>query len=72
MTTVINTPPTSENSNSGLGIAVGVLVIAILVILFFMYVLPKLSTDDTTPEDSTINVNVELPASGETAVSSNP
>ncbi len=72
MTTIINTPPSGESSNSGLGIVVGVLVIAVLAALFFIYILPKIGTDNTAPEDNTINVNVELPTNEDASPSPSP
>lgn len=64
MTTVINTPPSGNNSDSGSGIILGVIVALILVTLFFIYVLPVLRTNmNTAPKNDSMNINVTLPTS---------
>ena len=62
MTTIINTPPTVENSDSGAGIVIGVVVALIVVVLFFVYALPAIR-GSATPTSANLNVSVTIPKS---------
>lgn len=59
MTTVINSPGNREDS--GMGIFFGVVGALILIALFFVFVLPTLRDTDTTSEEGTTQINVQLP-----------
>jgi len=58
MTTIVNTPPSTEDS--GTGIIFGVLAIVIIGVLFFVYGFPSLQNTDTQKSDN-IDINVTLP-----------
>ena len=69
MTTVINTPGTTQES-SGVGLVVGVIVAIVIVALFLMYGLPALrgtandggGTNINIPEKVDVNVQGPAPA----------
>jgi hypothetical protein len=65
MTTIINTPPSTESSDSGLGIVLGIIVGIVIVILFLIYGLPLLRNKPAATND-TVNVNVQLPTDTKT------
>jgi len=60
MTTVINSPGSSESG--GVGMIIGVLVSIIVIVLFFMYGLPALRGNQT---NESVDVNVQLPEGSE-------
>lgn len=63
MTTIVNTPPSGENSGSGMGMVFGVIIAIVLIALFFIYALPAMRTN-TVPQsgdNGDIDVNVKLP-----------
>ncbi len=77
MTTIINTPPTSqtvESADSGMGIILGVLFGILLVVLFLIYGLPAIRANNPQPKPDSINVNVQLPTTDKTnpAPTTNP
>ena len=60
MTTIINTPPSGENSNSVAIVAVGILLAVIAIVLFFVYVLPAIQGNEDADTNG-IDINVNLP-----------
>ncbi len=64
MTTIINTPPTTnvthENADSGLGVLLGVIIGIIAIVLFFVYAFPQ-ARINTTPETNNVDFNVTVP-----------
>ncbi len=70
MTTVINNPGGAEgsDSSSGFSVIIGVILLLVVIGLFFIYALPAIRNNPTaaTPQNSSIDVNVKLPAGGTT------
>lgn len=73
MTTVINNPGNGEKADSGAGVGVVLIVIVLIVVagLFFIYALPAIRKGNAVPQNSSIDVNVKLPA-GNTSPSPTP
>lgn len=42
MTTIVNNPPSSNDSGGGMGMIIGLAFVVVLVILFFLYGLPAI------------------------------
>ncbi len=63
MTTVINNPG-GESSDSATSLIVGIIVLVIVAALFFIFVLPVIRNSGTPNGNNTLDVNVKLPASG--------
>jgi len=63
MATVINNPSERTPESTGTGVVVGILFIVLLLVLFLVFGLPYLRTQ-SVPQDSTTNLNVELPSIG--------
>ncbi len=70
MTTIVNTPPASNESGGGMGMIVGLIVLIVMAFLFFFYGLPAIrsmgSTQINVPAPqinvpSKIDVNVTQP-----------
>jgi|GEM_PF-658166 len=59
-----NYSDTGSSEGSGVGIILGVLVAIILIVLFFVYGLPRLRNQQAAPQNGSLDVNVQLPASG--------
>lgn len=61
MTTIVNNPPSSDNSGGPIGMIVGIIVLVILVYLGYVYGLPAIRQMGGTPQvniPSQIDVNV--------------
>lgn len=58
MTTIINTPPSGENSDSGLGLVLGIIIAIGLVALFIIYGLPALRQSQTPSNTNVITIPV--------------
>jgi len=69
MTTVINSPRSSDDS--GMGIIVTVLVVIVLVVLFFVYALPAIRNSNPPADNNSLDINIDLP-SGNTGDSGAP
>ncbi len=73
MTTIINTPPSGENSDSGLSLVVGVVIAIGLIVLFIVYGLPALRQNNNEP--TTTNTTIIAPglpgATGATGATGN-
>lgn len=72
MTTIINTPGKGDGADSGVGVMLVVIVLIVVAGLFFMYALPAIRANNTAPQNSSIDVNVKLPASDTTLPSPTP
>lgn len=59
MTTIVNTPPTS-NDNGGAGIIIGLLVLIVGVYLFFVYALPAIRNIQMGTPQITIPANIDV------------
>lgn len=67
MTTVINTHGTGNESDSMASMAILIIVLLVAAALFFIYALPAMRTNSSSmqaPQNSTVDVNVKLPAGG--------
>lgn len=62
MTTVINNPGNGEGADSGVGVVLMVIILIVVAGLFFMYALPAIRAGRAAPQNSSIDVNVKLPA----------
>jgi hypothetical protein len=60
MTTVVNTPGTTDNG-SGWGFFLGIIVLIVAIILFFIYGLPAIRNNNRGEAPRTTNINVEVP-----------
>ena len=61
MTTIVNNPPSSDNSGGPMGMIIGIVVLLILGYLVYVYGLPAIRQIGGTPEiniPSEIDVNV--------------
>lgn len=72
MTTVINNPGNGEGTDSGVGVVLVVIALIVVAGLFFMYALPAIRAGNATPQNSSIDVNVKLPAGDNTPPSPTP
>lgn len=61
MTTIINTPGSSEGSESSIWTFLVVIVLLVAVGIFFVYLLPVLRSGGAAPQASAIDVKVHLP-----------
>jgi len=68
MATVINNPTTGESSDSGLGIIIGIVMVLVIGGLFIVYGLPAVRDSKTAPQESNINVDVNLPSGDNTSL----
>ena len=62
MTTIVNNPPSSDNSGGPVGIIIALVVLAILGYLVYAYGLPAIRQTQVAPQiniPSTIDVNVK-------------
>jgi hypothetical protein len=62
MTTVINNPG-KEDSSSATGIIISIIILVVVAGLFVVYVLPRIRNSGGAKDNSSIDVNVKLPAS---------
>lgn len=60
MTTIINTPPSGENSDSGFGLVLGIIIAIVLVGLFFVYGFPAIRQSNNQPNNTDI-ITVPVP-----------
>ncbi len=72
MATIINNPGNGEETDSGLSMVMGVVLLLVIVGLFFIYVLPIIRNNQAVPQNSTIDVNVKLPAGNTTPAPTAP
>mgnify|MGYP001589605476 CR=1 FL=1 len=70
MTTIVNTPPSSNESGESMGMVVGLIVLIVMAFLFFFYGLPAIKSMGSTQVNipasqinvpSKIDVNVTQP-----------
>ncbi len=59
MTTIINTPGTSNNDSSAIAMVFGTIVVLALGVLFYLYVLPQVL--DAKPTTNVTEIKVEVP-----------
>lgn len=59
MTTIVNTPPTS-NDNGGMGVVVGLLALVVGVYLFFVYALPAIRQMQIGTPQITIPAKIDV------------
>lgn len=61
MTTVVNTPGSSNSSDSSVGMVLGLIVLLVVLGLFFVYALPAIRGSAPAQPNGAIDVNVKLP-----------
>lgn len=61
MTTVINNPGNADNSGSSASIIIAIIVLILLAWAFIVYGLPMIKGTSQPAENSTLNVNLQVP-----------
>jgi hypothetical protein len=70
MTTIINTTK-GEGLPDTVSLIIGAIVLAVAVVLFFTYALPIIKNSNSSGQDGSVDVKVQLPPSGDQSGATN-